>query len=132
MQRDAPALLTVLRLLYYERLMADRRRLSAADHGHGAVGAAEALVADVVLQLFLPRRRADDLLQLLVGSAAAQRAAQIGLDRGEEARAEGALGGEANAIALGAERLADRGDEANRARHAVGEAIDARGGAGIA
>src|SRR5438067_5660339 len=132
MQRDAPALLTVLRLLYYERLMADRRRLSAADHGHGAVGAAEALVADVVLQLFLPRRRADDLLQLLVGGATAQGAAQVGLDRGKEAGSEVALGGEPNAVALGAEGLADRVDKADRARHAVGEAVDARGGAGIA
>src|SRR5256885_16707853 len=124
MQRDAPALLTVLRLLYYERLMADRRRLSAADHGHGAVGAAEALVADVVLQLLLPRRRADDLLQLLVGGAAAQRAAQIGFDRGEEARAEGALGGEADAIAFGAERPPDRGGGDHPAGPAVSEAGD--------
>jgi hypothetical protein len=58
--------------------------------------------------------------------AVAQRRAQVGLVQREQAGAQAAVGGQADAVAVAAERLGDRVDEADRAR-AVGEAVDARG-----
>ena len=58
----------------------------------------------------------------------AQRRAQVGLAELEQAGAQLAVGGQADAVAVAAERLGDRVDEADAAR-AVGEAEDARRGA---
>ena len=59
-------------------------------------------------------------LELRVGRAGAQRAAQVGLGHREQAGAQLALGGQADAVAVAAERLGDGGDEAHLAA-AVGE-----------
>ena len=58
---------------------------------------------------------AQPLGELLVGSAEAERRAQVVAARGEEARVEPALGREAGARAAAAERLRDRGDDADLA-----------------
>ena len=70
-------------------------------------------------------------LELGVGGAGAQRLAQVGLVQREEAGAQLALGGQADPVAVGAERLGDRVDEADLAL-AVGEAEHARGGRRLA
>ena len=59
--------------------------------------------------------------ELRVVGAVAQRAAQVGLVDAEQAGAQLALGGQADAVAVAAERLGDRVDEADLAG-AVGEA----------
>ena len=83
--------------------------------GHRARGLHEALVVDVVLELLLPHRVAHDLLELRIGRAGAQRTAQVGLGHREQAGAQLALGGDADPVAVTAERLAHRGDEPDRA-----------------
>ena len=64
-------------------------------------------------------------LELVVGRAGAQRLAQVGLVHREQAGAQLALGGHADAVAVAAERLGDGGDEADLALP-VGEAPAAR------
>ena len=59
---------------------------------------------------------ADELEQLVVGGAGAQRAAQVHALRGEQAGVERAVGRDARARAVAAERLRDRRDEADFAR----------------
>ena len=59
-------------------------------------------------------------LELVVGRPGAQRAAQVGLGHREQAGAQLALGGHPDPVAVAAEGLADRRDEADRAL-AVGE-----------
>ncbi len=51
--------------------------------------------------------------------AASQQSAQVGLVVAEQARAHGALGGDARAVARLAERAGDRGDDADGGRAAV-------------
>jgi hypothetical protein len=80
----------------------------------------------VVLELLAPHRVADDLRELVVEGAGAQRGAQIGLVHREQAGPQHALGGDADAVAVAAERLRDGGDEADLAL-AVGEAPAAGG-----
>ena len=70
------------------------RRSSAADRGHRARRLDEARLVDVVLELLAPDRVADDLLELVVARAGAQRRAQVGLVEREEAGAQPALGGQ--------------------------------------
>src|SRR3954454_3687423 len=74
-----------------------------------------------MLELLAPDGRADDLVQLRVRGPAAQRLAQVGLVDREQARAQLAVGGQANPVAVGAERLRYRVDEADLALP-VGEA----------
>src|SRR5919197_6501952 len=97
------------------------------DRAHRPRRLAEAGLGDVVLQLLAPDGFADDVFQLVVAGAGAQRALQIGLVQAEEASAQAAVGGQADPVAVAAERLRDRVDEADLAA-AVGEAVDARGG----
>src|SRR4051794_6425340 len=108
-----------------------RRAALAADRGHGPRGLAEAGFADSVLQLLTPDGVADLLRDLVVGRAGAQQLAQVGLVHGEEACAQLALGRQPDAVAVRAERLRDRVDEADLAL-AVGEPEDTRGRAGLA
>ena len=82
----------------------------------------EARLADVVLELLAPHGVADDLLELAIVGALAQRGAQVGLVQREQARAQAAVGGQPDPVAVAAERLRDRIDEADPAL-AVGEAV---------
>src|SRR3954453_12428459 len=90
----------------------DPDRASTADGRHGARRLHEAGLVDVVFELLAPDGVADDLLEVVVGRAGPQRAAQVGLVVAEQARAQAAVGGDADAVAVAAERLADRVDEA--------------------
>src|SRR4051812_39498385 len=103
---------------------------SAADGGHRARWLHEAGLVDAVLELLAPDGVADDRLQLVVADAGAQRRAQVGLVDREEAGPQAALGCDPDAVAVAAERLTDRVDEADPAL-AVGEAVDAGCGAGL-
>ena len=71
-------------------------------------------LVDVVLELLAPDRVADDLLELGVVGARAHRRAQVGLVEREQAGAQLAVGGQADAVAVAAEGLGDRVDEADR------------------
>ena len=63
----------------------------------------------------LRRHRPHPLIgELLIGGAGPQRGAQIGLGPGEQAVAQLAVGGQPDPVAGAAERLADRGDDADR------------------
>src|SRR5439155_12686063 len=57
----------------------------------------------------------DEPRQLVVGDAAAQRGAQVVSDGAEQARVQLALGGQPRPRAAAAERLGDRGDDADLA-----------------
>src|ERR671933_972847 len=104
---------------------------SAADRAHRARRLHEARLVHAVLELLAPDRLADDPHDLVVARAVAQRRAQVGLVEGEQARAQAPVRGQADAVAVAAERLADGVDEADPAL-AVGEAVHARGGVGLA
>ncbi len=91
----------------------------------------EPRLADPVLELLAPHGVTDDLLQLGVGGAVSDRAPQVGLVEREQARAQAAVGGEPDPVAVAAERLRDRVDEADLPV-AVGEPVDAGGGARLA
>src|SRR3954451_13239029 len=106
------------------------RRLPA-NRAHRARRLDEARLAHVVLQLLAPHRVADERRQLRVRRAAAQRLAEVRLVNREEARAQFALGRQPHAVAVGAERLGDGGDEADPPRPG-GEAEHARGGRRLA
>src|SRR3954468_5720638 len=99
---------------------------SAADRAHRARRLHEPRLVDAVLELLAPDGLADDPLDLVVARAVAQRRAQVGLVDREQAGAQAAVGGKADAVAVAAERVADRVDEADLAL-AVGEAVRARG-----
>src|SRR3954454_2435344 len=103
---------------------------SAADGRHRALGLHEAGLVDVVLEFLAPHRVAHDALELRVAGAGAKRAAQIGLVEREQARAQPSVGREPDAVAVAAEGLGDRVDEADPAL-AVGEAVHAGGRAGL-
>src|SRR4051794_19514848 len=100
---------------------------SAADRAHRARRLHEPRLVDTVLELLAPDGLADDPRDVVVARAVAQRRAQVGLVDREQARAQAPVGGEADAVAVTAERVADRVDEADLAL-AVGEAVHARGG----
>src|SRR4051794_16398128 len=86
-----------------------------ANRAHRARRLDEARLAHVVLQLLAPHRVADERRQLRLRRAAAQRLAQIRLVHREEARAQLALRRQPHAVAVGAERLGEPGDEAGLA-----------------
>src|SRR6185312_11496662 len=79
-----------------------------------------------MLQFFVPDGLADCLSQSRVVGVRADDCAQIGLFGGEEAGAQLSIGGQANAVAACAERLADRINKADLA-NAIAERIAARG-----
>src|SRR5580704_18684627 len=106
-------------------------KLLAADGGHAASGLDEPGLADVVLQLLEPDRVADDPRELVVVGSVAERTAQVGLVQREQARAQVAVGRQANAVTIAAERLGHRVYEADLAV-AVREPVDAGGRVGLA
>src|SRR5207244_2412796 len=85
---------------------------------------------DAVAWLFGADAVAEQLGEVLVGAAAAEEGAGVPFDDGEQAVANFAFGGEAEAVAIFAERLRDRIDEADGAA-AVGKAKVGRRLAGI-
>src|SRR5262245_18757081 len=101
-------------------------RHSAADGAHRASGLDEARLVDVMLELLAPDGLAHYVLEVRVGRSGADRPTQVGLVEREQAGAQLAVGGEPDAVAVAAERLGHRVDEADRAA-AVGEAVDAGG-----
>ncbi len=78
----------------------------------------------MVLELLTPHGVANNDLQLTIIGAIAERAAKVGLVEREQARPEPAVGGQADAVAVPAERLGDRIDEPDQAV-AVGEPVQA-------
>src|SRR3954470_12286204 len=113
------------------RLRSSGTGRSAADLRHRALGLDEPGLVDVVLELLAPDRLAHDACELLVARAVAQRPPEVGLVQREQARPQAAVGRQANAVAVRAERLRDGGDEADRAL-AVGEPVARGGAAGLA
>src|SRR5665811_1661153 len=121
---------SVARALPEARLLS-KPSTSAPDRRHRARRLHKAGLVDAVFQLLAPNRLAQDCCDLRVACAIAQWLAQVGLSEREEAGPQATLGGEADAVALGAERLGDRADEADRPG-AVGEPVDPGGRVGIA
>ena len=99
--------------------IASPRAPSAADGGHRPVGLEERRVVDAVAGALAEHRDDPALGDLLVGGAGAQRRTQVGLLAGEQAVADLAVGGEADPVAVAAERPGDRGDDADGGRSAV-------------
>ena len=91
------------------------RRALAADLAHRPRRLAEPRLVDPMLQLLAPHGVPDDLLQRVVARAGAQRLPQIGLVDREQAGPQLAVGGDADAVAIRAEGLGDRVDEADLA-----------------
>ena len=102
----------------------------AADVDHGAVGLVEAGFADVVAG-FLGVNDAEEVLaEVVVGGAEAELSDEVVFTEREEAGADFAVGGEADAGAGAAEGLCDWGDDADFAG-GVGESVAACGFAGV-
>src|SRR6266436_7851028 len=97
------------------------------DKYHGTRGWHETGLIDAMALLLFHDYGADISGQILVGGAFAEQTAQVMIVLAEEARAELAVGGKPDAGAMAAERLGDRGDEADFTGCAVGEALFAGG-----
>src|SRR5436190_7728372 len=82
--------------------------------------------ADVVALFFLAHNIADEIRKLVVGGAATHQFVQIVVPDGKQAGANLAVGGNANAAAMAAERVRNRGDDSDLA-DAVVETIAAGG-----
>src|SRR3954471_20866456 len=102
-------------------------RGSSPDLRHRPRCSSKAGIVDLVLELFVTYCVANELDQLVVGGACAERGLEIPFAAREEAGAELAVGGEPDAVAARAERLRHRVDEAQLAG-AVGEAVATRRG----
>ncbi len=85
----------------------------AADVDHGAGRLEEAGFADVVAGFLALHGAVDVGAELGVGGAGAHAAVEVVLDLGEQAGADFAVGGEADAAAGSAEGLGDGGDDAD-------------------
>ncbi len=82
-----------------------------ATHGPGRLD--KVRLANMVAGLLLPDNGTQKILHRAVGGAAPQQRPQIVLGHAEEAGADFAVGGQADAVAMAAERFADRGDDAD-------------------
>src|SRR2546426_10544787 len=107
--------------------MAREATASAAYSAHRPRRLAEPWLAHVVLELLAPHGLADQLVELGVGCARAQRLPQVGLVQREEAGAELAFRRQPDAVAVCAEGLGHRVHEPDLAAP-VGEAENPRGG----
>jgi hypothetical protein len=108
-----------------------REEILAADVDHGAGWFEETGFTDMVAS-FLFIDGADDVVgELGIGLAAAHAAVEVVFNLGEEAGTDFAVGGETDAAASTAERLADGSDDADFT-DAVGEGVAASGFAGLA
>src|SRR5207249_10079864 len=99
---------------------------SAADLRHRSACPYEAWLVYPVLELLVPDGEAEQALELVVGGSLPQRRLEIPFPPGEEARSELSVGGQPYPVAVRAERLRDRVDEADLAG-AVGEPEPPRG-----
>ncbi len=103
----------------------------AADENHCAVGGDEAGVIDMVAGFFLHHDGADYFGDVFVACAAAEEEFQVVIVLAEKAGAKFAVGGEADAGAVAAERLGDGRDESDFAGAVAtvcgGEFVFARG-----
>src|SRR5579863_8710381 len=106
---------------------ATRRGGLAADKDHGAGGRLEAGLVDAVAGFFFGDHGANAFLDVVVCRAVAERGAEVVVVLAEEAGADLAVGGEADARTVAAEGLGDRSDQADFAGRAVGEFVFARG-----
>src|SRR5436190_1689266 len=84
---------------------------SAADRVHQPLGLDEPRGVDLVPLPLAGDALAEDPGDRVVVGPAAEEGADVGLLEGEEAVAELAVGGQADAVAARAERPADRGDQ---------------------
>src|SRR5258708_18344896 len=103
------------------------RNCIAADEDHRARERHESRFVDAMAGFFFSDHGANSLLNVLVGGAVAEQGAEIVVILAEEAGADLAVGGEANAGAVAAEGLRDGSDQANFAGRAVRKFILARG-----
>src|SRR5216684_113812 len=103
----------------------------AADKDHGARRLDEAGLIDAVAFLFFHDNGVDIGDQVLIGSSFAQQRAQVMVVLAEETGAELAIGSQADARAVPAERLGYGSDEADFAGCAVGETVFAGGFAAL-
>ncbi len=82
--------------------------------------------ADVVAFLFFLDHAADEIFQLFVARAAAHLGVEVVVPHGEQAGADFSVAGDADAAAVSAEGMRDRGDDADFT-DAVVEAVTAGG-----
>src|SRR5450432_2238448 len=103
----------------------------SADKHHSTRGCPEIGGVDAVTLLFFVHDGANIDDQILVGSAFPQHRAQIVIVLAEQAGAQLAVGGEADARAVTTEGLRDRGDQTDLTGGIIGEAVLARGFAAL-
>jgi autotransporter-associated beta strand protein len=96
-----------------ERPSRRRHMWLAPDAAHGAGGGYEILFADMVAGFFLPNYFFQPVRKAFVGIAVAEAGAEVVFGDAEEAGADFAVGGQAEAVAMAAERFADGGDDAD-------------------
>ena len=89
---------------------------------HGADGPLEAVEIDLVAGFLGDEGGADSLLDIRVSGAGANQFFEVVLVGGEQAGAQFAVGGHADAVAVVAERVTDRSDDADFA-FSVGERV---------
>jgi len=104
-------------------------RRSAADMDHGAGGFEESRFADVVTRLFGVNGVDDEATELVIGGVFPGEAVEVVFPVGEQACADFAVGGEADAAASAAKCLGDGRDDADFSV-AVGESVASGGFAG--
>src|SRR3982074_2917493 len=93
-----------------------------ANMHHGSRSGHESRLPDMVPLFFLYDDFLDELSELFIRSAASHQFVQIMLPNREQAGAQLAIGGDADAAAVATERMRHRGNDSNLA-HAIGEAI---------
>src|SRR5919198_2126960 len=120
-RRPTAAIVVMGRVDFKRPAGAREKSRSAADLRHGARRFYKPGLVDLVLELLVGDREADQLLELPIGRAVAERRLQVPLAAREEAGTELAVGGQADPVAGRAERLRDGIDEPDLAG-AVGEA----------
>src|SRR5882757_645531 len=99
----------------------------SADENHRPRRRLESGFVDAMAGLFFHNHGANPLFNVVVGSAVPQQRAKVMIVLAEQARAHLAVGGQANARTVPAERLCDRRDQADLAARAVSKFILARG-----
>src|SRR6476659_943291 len=101
----------------------------SADVDHGAGGGNEVGLTNVMAGFLAFHNAADELNQRFVARAAPHQFGEVVIPDGEEAGADLAVGSDAHAAAVAAERMGNRSNDADLT-DAVGEAVAERGFAG--
>src|SRR5690606_6741389 len=102
---------------------------SPADRAHGADRLRATSLVELVTCEFAPHRGPPGVRDLLVVGSVSKQGTKVGLGRAEQARAYGAVGGQAGAFAGLAEGTGDRGDDAHLLRSTVHQPPFGRGAA---